>query len=358
MKGPVLFTGRDSDIRDLTMSMLGNGDWINRSRSHFSEAASFARCVRYWQQQRIMPSIARIVGGLDVPPHCGEWAARVLRDNGLRALHHIHCLASVTRLLDEIDLPVMPIKGVVLATLLHQDPGSRHCGDIDVLVPAHRFDEAVTHLMHSGYRLRDPKLMSADERFRPILKRCKNDLGLIGPDGRHVIELHHRLCKYPGFFPDDYETLRADAQPVQLGGTTWFTVGRRDLVAYLAFHAMISRWGAMKWFLDVAEASRLLGAAGVEDAYERAGRGGFLPLLDAALVLAARLLEQPEPTPQGGKVRHHRLVNAVWQRLADGSYAVENRRDPLRMVAYRLGLVTGMKARYRVAEVSALQLLL
>jgi hypothetical protein len=28
------------------------------------------------------------------------------------------------------------------------------------------------------------------------------------------------------------------------------------------------------------------------------------------------------------------------------------------MVAYRLGLVTGMKARYRVAEVSALQLLL
>jgi hypothetical protein len=353
----ILTAGKDSDLRDLTVTLLMGGDWSSTARAWRASPDYFDRCERYWQQQRITPVIARILSRADRDGHYSEWCNRVIQQNGLRALHHIQCLTNATRLLGQIDIPVMPIKGVVLASMLHGDPGYRHCGDIDLVVHAHRFDDAVAHLLAAGYQCRNPEFMTAEQRFRPLLKRSRNDLGLISPDGSHVIELHHRLCKFPGFLEDDFEALYAAGRGVRLGGTAWVSVGDRDLLAYLAFHAMTSRWGAMKWLLDVAHAREVSESAAVDAAYERATRGGFLPLVDAAFALGARLLGKPEPEPRGSAARQQRLVNDVWQRLADGRYAVEDRRDPLSMARHRMGLVTGPRAQWRMATTSALNLL-
>ncbi|MFM8356120.1 MAG: nucleotidyltransferase family protein [Gammaproteobacteria bacterium] len=369
---------KDNGLRDLTAALLAdaganggaNGgasagvnaaDVLGRASrvGGMDDAQHLAACVRYWGQQRIQPMIARrLLADASLPPAWLDWARGVWGDNGVRALLHIKHLVAAERLLSAHGIPMLPIKGVVLSTLLHGDPGFRRCGDIDIVVPPDAFDTAVALLQAQGYRARHAEHMTPDGRLRPALKRCRNEVGLIGPQGDHILEVHHRLCKYRGMFADDFDGLLADTTVVPLAGRDWRTIGRRTLIAYLAFHAMISRWSAMKWLLDVPAAIDRLGPESIEHAYAAARRGSFVPLLDAALVLGHRLVGRPEPGPRGSASSCRRLVRAVWRRMGDGRYAVEDQRDPLQMIGYRLTLVTGVAARWRMAETSALSLVL
>lgn len=358
--------GKDTGLRDLTAALLADG---GANTAGVLERASGAEglgdprllggCTRYWDQQRIQPMIARmLLADTRLPQLWLDWARNICVGNGVRSLMHVRHLISIERVLSGAGIPMLPIKGVVLSTLLHGDPGFRRCGDIDIVVPPAAFDQAVALLQSQGYRPRHPEFMTRAGRFRPALKRCRNEVGLIGPEGDHTLEVHHRLCKYRGMFADDFDGLLADTTVVSLAGHDWHTIGPQTLVAYIAFHAMISRWSAMKWLLDVPAAIDRLGPESVESAYRAASKGGFVPLLDAALVLGNRLRGRAEPAPRGPAWRRDKLVDAVWRRMGDGSYAVENRRDPLQMIGYRMGLVSGLAARWRMAEGSALSLVL
>lgn len=357
---------KDTGLRDLTAALLADGnanagDVLDGAAGAggIEDARLLDTCARYWGQQRIQPMIARrLLTDANLPSAWLDWARDIMAANGVRALAHVQNLVTIERLLSGAGIPMLPIKGVVLSTLLHGDPGFRRCGDIDVVVPAAAFDQAIALLQSQGYRIRNPEFMTPDGRFRPALKRCRNEVGLIGPQGDHTLEVHHRLCKYRGMFADDFDGLLTDTVVVPLAGRDWRTIGPRTLVAYLAFHAMISRWSAMKWLLDVPAAIDRLGPDSVEPAYQAAFKGGFVPLLDAALVLGNRLRGHAEPAPRGSAWRCGKLVDAVWRRLGDGSYAVENRRDPLQMIGYRMTLVSGVAARWRMAEGSALSLVL
>jgi len=60
-------------------------------------------------------------------------------------------LHDVARLLGALNIPVMPLKGVLFQQLLYADPAERALTDVDVLVPEHEFERAIAALLHAGF---------------------------------------------------------------------------------------------------------------------------------------------------------------------------------------------------------------
>lgn len=53
-------------------------------------------------------------------------------------------------------IPVMPLKGILFAWWIYDDPSERLRGDIDLLVPEERFDAAIAVLRETGFMLQTP----------------------------------------------------------------------------------------------------------------------------------------------------------------------------------------------------------
>ncbi len=350
--------GKDTELRDLTVALLA-GSTHEIGASPLEDEAFRTRCTRYWTQQRVVPAIARrLAPDATLPDPWRVWAGEVLRENALCSLEHFDRLSAISGLLSETaGIESMPLKGVVLSLLLYGDPGFRQCGDIDLLVPETRFDDAVLLLQRNGYTQRNPAHFAPDGRLKPSYRPFRQDAGLVSAPGDHVVEVHLRLCKQPGLLPDRYDEIRRTAVPVVAGGTTFQTPGPEVLLAWLAEHAMFSRWSAMKWLYDLPFVIDLFDDTALESAYQQASRAGFVPLLDAALVLGNRVIGREPPAARGSATRCAWLVDQVWRRLADGSYAVENRRDPLQLVGFRMRLLSGFQARWGMAKVNAQSLL-
>jgi hypothetical protein len=88
-------------------------------------------------------------------------------------------LQDVARLLSPQNIPVMPLKGVLLQQLLYSDPAERALTDVDVLVPEHEFEHAIRVLLRAGFVPRSAA-------------RSLNECALYAPRGM-TVDLHRRL---------------------------------------------------------------------------------------------------------------------------------------------------------------------
>ena len=344
-------TGPDTDLRDFTVALL-SGAGPEPLRYPLDELEFRERCLRYWRQQRVAPLLARIVVREPGFPHeWRPWASQEISANAVVSLQHLERIVALAKLLhDEAGIEAMPLKGVVLSLLLYGDPGLRQCGDIDLLVQPERLDEAIPLLLAHGYRPRIPHHFTPDGRMKPSYRRFRHEVGLVHMSGSHIVEAHHRLNGIRGLLPEHLDVLRARAVAVNVGGLEVYVPGPDHLLGYLAVHAMLSRWSTMKWLYDLPFVIDRFGEDVVDAAYRQAANAGFTPLLDAALSLSARLTGRDIPACRGSGKRNKALVDAVWRRLADGRYAVENRRDPLQLAAFRIKLLEGVRPRARLVE--------
>jgi hypothetical protein len=89
-------------------------------------------------------------------------------------------------------IPLMPLKGVLFAYWLYENPGERLGGDVDLLVPADHFDRAIGALLDKGFTL--------DEGWTNPHERT-----LLAPGLGVEIDLHRGL-----FQPGRYRIRTAD----------------------------------------------------------------------------------------------------------------------------------------------------
>lgn len=339
---------KDTDLRDLTVALLA-GVGERQAVGLLADPIVQERCKRYWGQQRITPPIARVVAARpESLPGLQAWATVTLRANALRSLQQLNVIVALTRSLAlDAGIESMPLKGATLSLLLYGDPGYRECGDIDLLVPADRFGEAVEFLIRRhGYAHARPVRPNRRAASATASDPAHHEIALASPCGTHVVEVHRRLTRQHGLLPGAFSELYDKAARIETGGMTLLVPGPEHLLAYLAVHAMLSRWSAMKWLYDLPQVIHRFGDAALDAARRQARTSGFIPLLDAALTLGARLVGG-EP-PQGAcpaQRREQFIVDAVWERLGDGACAVEDRRDLLRLAAFRMALFSGLAPR-------------
>lgn len=95
-----------------------------------------------------------------------------------------HDFSAAVRLLNEVGIIPMPLKGVLLQHIVYLDPAERLLSDADLIVPLGRFDDAIIALRNAGHRI------SPEGRAAVSTK---------GPDARLEVDVHRRLFS-PGLY--------------------------------------------------------------------------------------------------------------------------------------------------------------
>lgn len=218
--------------------------------------------------------------------------------------HNLHAVSRFQVVVAALgDLPVCPLKGIhLLDTVYRDDPGSRPLGDVDLLVPSGRLEEAVARL-ESALGLEE----AAVSRRLPGSYPER-----ILAEGSFMLELHDRLG-YKHGWASTWRDL--EPEPARLHGCPVHLLDRETtlvhLVTHLVKHGPFSRlvWveDVLRWVAGGVDADRVL---------ERARRIGALRSFVAG-VRALRWLVGEEllpgvPETVGGPGQGLLLANERW----------------------------------------------
>lgn len=157
-------------------------------------------------------------------------------------------LGRVLRAFARQGIPVIPLKGLVLAEALYLDPVLRAASDLDLLVRPEAV-LAVDELLQSlGYRrLADAHSWSFDLAYdRATL--------YAGPGGVHV-DLHWSLLSEPRYTWNEGEALQVWDRTIkiQVAGEAALGLCPEDLLLYLAVHLAVHHGlGGLLWYWDLA----------------------------------------------------------------------------------------------------------
>jgi Uncharacterised nucleotidyltransferase len=244
------------------------------------------------------PAAAAVVATL--PDDIQTWLAVQDERNRLRIERLLQELGGALRALAASGLPVMPLKGAILATRAGFDPFRRPMADLDLLVrPADR-DPARATLASLGYERRPLRT----RRPTHDTFELPGNEDVVSADGEHPdnprrIELHTEVRRHLwGWIEEDDLTahLWAGATEATVLGEPAILPAPAAFAAHVAIHAtsdlLISRGRLIQW-LDLAEVTGGAPAvgepAGSEPAVDLA-RAPHPRLVYPALRLAARRL--------------------------------------------------------------------
>jgi hypothetical protein len=203
----------------------------------------------------LAPALAfalRLAGGLEVPLGTSECLAHGLAQSTGRHVVLARALERVVARLGADGLPVIALKGPLLAEMIYPHPGVRPSSDLDVLVrPADSVPVDAT-LRSLGYR------PLGDDPPGPSDVDARGAAAYDGPDGVRL-DLHWRLVTEPRFVWDEAEAcgIWDRARPVRFGASRVLSLAPDDLVLYLAVHlATHHGLGGLVWAWDIARLVR------------------------------------------------------------------------------------------------------
>ena len=196
-----------------------------------------------------------------------------------RRLEHERWLKAAVDLAAAIEgrgIPVVCLKGPVLAERIYDDPAERRYADIDLMVRRADADAAGAALGQIGYAHRLGGLTLGENR------RLEYNTPYVRP-GAPMVELHFRLIDMPG------AALDADAfiqrrQPYALrSGATAYVLEPEDEFLYLCAHGAHHHFEDPKWLRDLDLYLARYGALRWDVVAARAGQFGFLTAVWVAL---------------------------------------------------------------------------
>jgi hypothetical protein len=241
--------------------------------------------LRHGLVERLLAVLPAGRGGL--PPAFEARLQREMAGLRIRAALLSAALDEALRALSRHGIPVVPLKGPVLAERLYADPALRPSTDLDLLVADADFDRAAAALEELGYTL-DRGWTAAYQR------RHHHHVSLHRPRGP-AVELHHRAVSGFGTFLPG-EDLISRARPfVTATGATALVLSAEDELLYLCLHAAGHLFQRLGWLEDVAlllERHRDLDRGIVT---ERARTFGGLSALTFALLHLHRCGVDPGP---------------------------------------------------------------
>jgi hypothetical protein len=164
-----------------------------------------------------------------VPPRVRQEFDEAARRVTYRVMRFHRELASLLDKLAATGVPVIPLKGACLATRYYRDLALRDFGDLDLLVPLDRLDDAVAAAHELGYRSSrqiDGAVVEATARHAPTCFK----------DGAGPIELHWQLAMPAEGVTIDVTGVWARSMPVTVLGRHARMLCPEDLVLHLCVH--------------------------------------------------------------------------------------------------------------------------
>ena len=268
---------------------------------------------RFWDEagtQQVQPLVARELAGTwlnaIVPPDL----ARAAREARLQTIGYnlaVHGeLQSIGRALRARGIDVAPLKGTHLAQRLFGALDARRVGDIDILVPEERLEDARAVLFDLGYGRRSGASVGIEEHSFHGVPYIR-----VGPNCSFVVELHWGLNN-PRFVSVEYAGLWRRIREAAPAGAALMPLPSEETLLFLALHLPKHDLGVLRLIADI---DRLLRVEGGGIDWDRvlstAARWRVSQFLYFALHRARVTLGSPVPEAVMRRLRPH-----AWRRTA------------------------------------------
>jgi hypothetical protein len=218
-----------------------------------------------------------------------HWLAQNLARNLALAQEALH----IVELLETHNIPVIPIKGPVLAKSLFGDLAMRQSGDLDFLVPKRHVSSALEVFGSLGYQLRQSLGAGQDAAYR----RYYPHFELERPDQMIMAELHWNLTPHIMAVRFDINGLWERARRIPFEDRSVLSLSCEDYLIFLCVHGSKHLWCRLNWICDIHEFLSAYPAIDWKRCLTLARKQGCERMLSLGLTLAEALLETELPAP-------------------------------------------------------------
>jgi putative nucleotidyltransferase-like protein len=275
----------------LQLSAEGEG----RARQLLTRPLRWDALLERARTHEILPLIGhhlRALGWLGVPEAVAVELQEAFRINQLRNALLADELVRLLALLGEAEVPVIPLKGIILGASLYGDTALRVSFDIDLLVPPSEAVRTRQLLLTQGYTSPLAEEFFVDYQLRRLTACC------LLP-GRRVpcpVDLRWGLLLHSSQDREATDDLWAEAQAASILGRRVDTLSPEWEFLFLSVHAASHGWQMLKWLVDIHQvcAGRSVDWQKVKG---KAGRLGLKPVVEQTLSACALLLGTPLPSP-------------------------------------------------------------
>ena len=202
-----------------------------------------------------------------------------------------------------------------MAMQVFGDIGSRHVGDLDLLVPPGFALEAERLLIEDGYRRMIPGFELTPKQTRAYV-RHRPHFHYVHPKSGIHLELHWRFGLNRRLFRFTFDELWREKQILRIGGRDIFVLSLKHTILLLCVHGSAHAWFRLFWLNDISHFlinDETLDWEAVMGDAEKAGLGR---MAGEAVFLAHTLLASPMPEPVRCRIRRDNSV----RRLARKSF--------------------------------------
>ncbi len=239
---------------------------------------------------------------------------------GARSAHSLILMQELGRLSDvfkDEGIPMMAVKGSVLAETVYGGVALRPFVDIDLLIHREDFAQLEDLLHRQGYGSRELSPFQKTSYLyingQYTFWRRIQSLGAAAA----FIDVHTAIMP-PGYaYSEDFDSLMARSMTVPIAGRQVPTLGREDLLQVICYHGFKNRWDRFKYICDLAELIRAYPDLDWEAVYHRMHAMHSRRILRLGLFLASELLEAPLPDQVREDVLKDKRVRELGQDVID-----------------------------------------
>jgi hypothetical protein len=170
--------------------------------------------------------------------------------NRLQMLQKTTTLLKIAEAFEKKQIPVLPLKGPVLAFQLYGDVGIKSSLDLDIFIPGGCFNSAFETLISLGLSTEFNYELSPRQK-RYLLGNFHHIAFL---NGHTRIELHWEINtnRFMTGHPNDEYFQKA--VPLEIAGKKLQTLHPDHLIEYLAIHGSYHAWSRLDWLYDFSNA--------------------------------------------------------------------------------------------------------
>ncbi|MGE7683278.1 nucleotidyltransferase domain-containing protein [Peribacillus simplex] len=203
------------------------------------------------RHHRVYPLIYSKLKGIDeklVPQHVVEALYQEYKKNTFQMLHLCGEIEKIGKKFTENNIPLLFLKGPVVAHYLYGDISLRTSRDLDILIPITNLEKAEKLLLSFGYERMDPEVLNK-WNWRD------HHITYFNPKIRTLIEIHWRLHPRPSKEPSFNELWERKRKSMLTSYPVYF-LGEEDLFFFLSVHGSRHGWFRLRWLTDIDQMVR------------------------------------------------------------------------------------------------------
>ncbi|QOR65465.1 nucleotidyltransferase family protein [Cytobacillus suaedae] len=241
------------DLRNVSKELILIFDIINKEQTILKEMTinedsyNWDHLINLSIHHRVFSYIYPKIKALNcIPSRVHQVLLQQYKSSTIKMLHFIAEMKHINTAFNLCNIPLLFLKGPILAKSLYGDISLRTSCDIDVLIPIEDLKLAEKMLLELGY--------VKEDYIETILNDWKwrhHHLTFFHPEKGIKFELHWRLGPGPGVEPTFNELWKRRRESDITGSNPVCYLGVEDLFVFLVSHGARHGWSRLRWLLDI-----------------------------------------------------------------------------------------------------------